>query len=311
MGPTVPTRRAGVDGAGRRLAMVLAIAADLVLLRRPGPGGCQPGDARNAAQQLAYSVGKVVQFTLPVAVLRLGRPAAQLRPGRPRFRAWPSAWASACSSSAVMFGALLRLAARLAGFARPRGQGARKSAGVRPGDPGALPRAGGGSWSSCTRCWKSITGAGSSSAACGRCCRCGGRRPVQPGLHGPPRHRAERLFPGTIPDGGAAFFAGGGGRRRGLGVAVPADGLVYSPWLSHLLIDAAIFVIGYDMLLRSAGVINRRRPLRAACGSTSLRRPSLASAARADEARLFQQRPGPSFFLGWYSSSGRRSAGSL
>ena len=29
-------------------------------------------------------------------------------------------------------------------------------------------------------------------------------------------------------------------------------GSVWSPWLSHLLVDAAIFVIGWDLLQRSA-----------------------------------------------------------
>ena len=31
-------------------------------------------------------------------------------------------------------------------------------------------------------------------------------------------------------------------------------GSIYSPWLSHLLVDAAIFVIGWDLVRRAGGV---------------------------------------------------------
>ena len=39
--------------------------------------------------------------------------------------------------------------------------------------------------------------------------------------------------------------------RHGLGLLYPRTGSIWSAWLSHLLIDAAIMIVGYDIAFRS------------------------------------------------------------
>ena len=81
----------------------------------------------------------------------------------------------------------------------------------------------------------------------------GGRgRAVQPGLHGPPRHRVGGLF--------RLVVAG----HRGLSLAVAVGGMVWAwiyhrsgsllgPWLSHALADAAMFTVGHSLFRATLG----------------------------------------------------------
>ena len=74
-------------------------------------------------------------------------------------------------------------------------------------------------------------------------------RHFQRGLHGSPCHPAGDLFRRGHPPGTYAAFAavvgiGGAGHRRW--IYARSDSL-YGPWISHCFVDAAIFVVGYDL----------------------------------------------------------------
>ncbi len=78
----------------------------------------------------------------------------------------------------------------------------------------------------------------------------GGDRRERSGLHVAPRHPLEPLPAGAILDvDGPALPVRR--RRRALWAWLYArTGSLYAPWLSHAVIDAAIFVVGWDLMHR-------------------------------------------------------------
>ena len=70
---------------------------------------------------------------------------------------------------------------------------------------------------------------------------------IEPGVHGPSRRAA-----GNVLRLGLAarlcILVGRRHRRSLLGLAVFVFRSLFAPWLSHMLVDIAIFVIGYDLV---------------------------------------------------------------
>ena len=216
-------------------------------------GLAEQGGERNVWQQVAYIAGKVVQFGFPLVFLGVveNRLPHWTRP-RSR-RDWPSAWASDCSSSCLMLGIYFGALARLGDTATNAGGIAAEIRAVRDGDAGTLCGSGrvhrggafvaGGILLALVRVRTFAANPDATPAIALSSLAFMAHHVVVLYVYLPDKFWTAALpFSLPIAVGGAVWAW-----------LYERSGGIWSPWLSHLLVDAGIFVIGWDLCGRSHG----------------------------------------------------------
>lgn len=206
---------------------------------------------KNSVQQLTYSIGKFVQFAFPVCFMLIVAPA-QLRPARPRFHGLAPGLRFGLLVVAAMlgiyYGGLRDATVFAAAAGRLRSKLEEFGVNSTAGFFGlaafvvvahSLLEEYYWRWFVFGRLWQLMPRNGA----------------ILISSLGFMAHHVivlNHYFPGRFWQATAPFSLG-----VAVGGAVWAwlyarSGSIWSPWLSHLLIDAGIFVIGWDLLWRSA-----------------------------------------------------------